>query len=281
MDTEFPGVVAKPVGTFKSKQDMYYAGLQVNVNLLTIIQLGITLFNERGEGPDPVCTWQFNFKFSIANDMYSGDSIDMLRTAGVEFQRLETEGIDPIDFAELLMTSGFVLCPEVRWLTFHGGYDFAYLLKLLLGQGQRLPEKLTDFAQLFHLYFPFVYDVKNLLRHTQTLAPSLGLDTLSDMLGIRRFGTAHQAGSDSLLTGHCYFRIVREHFDGRPPLFSAGLPFGLYDETVPGSGTPAALIATQSGTVMSTSGAFPSTPMSLVMHQDGGAGSASTTFPRG
>ena len=71
MDTEFPGVVAKPVGNFKTTQDYYYSGLHYNVNLLKMIQLGITLLNERGEVPDPVCTWQFNFKFSLGSDMFA------------------------------------------------------------------------------------------------------------------------------------------------------------------------------------------------------------------
>lgn len=29
------------------------------------------------------------------------------------------------------MTSGLVLLPNVTWLSFHSGYDFGYLIKLL------------------------------------------------------------------------------------------------------------------------------------------------------
>lgn len=29
------------------------------------------------------------------------------------------------------MTSGLVLMPNVTWLSFHSGYDFGYLIKLL------------------------------------------------------------------------------------------------------------------------------------------------------
>lgn len=234
MDTEFPGVVAKPVGNFKTTQDYYYSGLQYNVNLLKMIQLGITLLNERGEVPDPVCTWQFNFRFNLASDVYAPDSIELLRNGGIDFDLLSNHGIDPQHFSELLISSGFVLQPEVKWVAFHSGYDFAYLLRM--ATGQQLPEKLQEFASLFHLYFPNVVDVKNLLRHTQALAHTLGLDALADIVCVRRIGTAHQAGSDSLLTGHCYFKILRDYFEANCPKTAHGLPYGLYDDSTANSG---------------------------------------------
>lgn len=64
-DTEFPGVVARPIGTFKSSSDFHYQTLRCNVDLLKIIQLGLTFCNEDGELAPGVCTYQFNFKFSL------------------------------------------------------------------------------------------------------------------------------------------------------------------------------------------------------------------------
>jgi len=55
----------------------------------------------------------------------------MLCLQGIEFKRHEEHGIDIHHFAELLMCSGVVLCDEVHWITFHAGYDFGYILKLL------------------------------------------------------------------------------------------------------------------------------------------------------
>lgn len=63
-DTEFPGIVARPIGEFRSSADYQYQSLKCNVDLLKIIQLGITFFNEAGHMPSP-CTWQFNFKFNL------------------------------------------------------------------------------------------------------------------------------------------------------------------------------------------------------------------------
>ena len=76
MDTEFPGVVARPIGEFKSTSDYQYQVqniftnkphisflqlLRCNVDLLKIIQLGLTFFNADGEMPEGVCTWQVSF----------------------------------------------------------------------------------------------------------------------------------------------------------------------------------------------------------------------------
>lgn len=97
--------------------------------------------------------------FVVASeDMYAQDSIDMLQNSGIQFKKHEEEGIDPLEFAELLMTSGIVLVDDVKWLSFHSGYDFGYLLKLLTDQ--KLPQEESEFFELLRIYFPKIYDVK-------------------------------------------------------------------------------------------------------------------------
>lgn len=51
--------------------------------------------------------------------MYAQDSIELLTTSGIQFKKHEDEGIETLYFAELLMTSGVVLCDGVKWLSFH------------------------------------------------------------------------------------------------------------------------------------------------------------------
>ena len=64
-DTEFPGVVARPIGSFSTSTDYQYQTLRCNVDLLKIIQLGISFFDESGNFAEGCPTWQFNFKFNL------------------------------------------------------------------------------------------------------------------------------------------------------------------------------------------------------------------------
>merc|ERR1711884_524915 len=72
MDTEFPGIVAKPVGSFSSADEYKYQLVKCNVDLLKLIQLSITLFDGSGNLPKGVCTWQFNFKFNLMGPVRRG-----------------------------------------------------------------------------------------------------------------------------------------------------------------------------------------------------------------
>ena len=51
--------------------------------------------------------------------MYAQDSIDLLNKCGIQFKKHEEDGIEVLDFAELLMTSGIVLSDDIKWLSFH------------------------------------------------------------------------------------------------------------------------------------------------------------------
>jgi len=210
MDTEFPGVVAKPIGTFRNQAEYQYQLLRVNIDLLKLIQLGLTFFDADGKTPAPYCTWQFNFKFNLAEEMWAEDSIQLLQRAGLHFESHATDGIDPVYFAELLTPSGLVLLDDVYWITFHSGYDFGYLMRLLTGKP--LPEQDTEFFDLVRIWFHKVYDVKYLMRSCKTLKG--GLQDVADELGARRLGTQHQAGSDSHLTGEAFFKMRNLFFEG-------------------------------------------------------------------
>ncbi|TFK69540.1 CAF1-domain-containing protein [Pluteus cervinus] len=211
MDTEFPGVVARPMGTFKTSSDYHYQTMRCNVDLLKIIQVGITLADEDGNYPQEGSTWQFNFKFSVNDDMYSTESLEQLQKSGIDFQRHEDYGIIPNDFAELMITSGMVLSPDTRWISFHSGYDFGYFVKLLTAAS--LPTTEDAFFELLKIWFPVVYDIKVLMRASKMLKG--GLQEVADDLGVMRIGSSHQAGSDSLLTASTFFKLRELYFNDR------------------------------------------------------------------
>ncbi|KAM6439816.1 CCR4-NOT transcription complex subunit 7 isoform X2 [Python bivittatus] len=108
MDTEFPGVVARPIGEFRSNADYQYQLLRCNVDLLKIIQLGLTFMNEQGEYPPGTSTWQFNFKFNLTGYDF-GYLIKILTNSNLPEEEL--------DFFEILR------------LFFPVIYDVKYLMK--------------------------------------------------------------------------------------------------------------------------------------------------------
>lgn len=60
------------------------------------------------------------------------ESMELLKHSGFDFPKHKTNGIPASLFAEYLITSGLVLNKRTNWITFHGGVDFGYLLRLLL-----------------------------------------------------------------------------------------------------------------------------------------------------
>ena len=135
-----------------SSADYLYQTLRCNVDMLKIIQLGLTFSDESGNVPVGVCTWQLNFQFNLkygdrdavsgreqgradalarflrvdgggrglSDDMFAQESIDMLQKSGIDFQKHAQYGIDVQHFGELLISSGFVLNDAVKWIAFHG-----------------------------------------------------------------------------------------------------------------------------------------------------------------
>jgi CCR4-NOT transcription complex subunit 7/8 len=240
------------MGTFTTKADYHYQTLRCNVDLLKIIQLGITLFSADGELPPPhfpepspsagsanypnnlmpcPCTWQFNFRFSLESDMYAQASIELLQKSGLDFQMHEKNGIDPLEFGSYLITSGLVLTEDVRWISFHSGYDFGYLMKIMLCKP--LPDDEREFRKLMDIFFPSIYDIKFLMKHASrsqavnnsplspqaaqviaNLGQQSGLQDIADELNVKRVGSQHQAGSDSLVTGKIFWEVRRVVFGG-------------------------------------------------------------------
>lgn len=183
--------------------------------------------------------------------MYSENSIEMLKAAGLDFHKHQEMGIEQNAFGAALMTSGLTFMDDVNWLSFHSGYDFGYLVKLL--SNTPLPTDELEFRKLVQIYFPKLWDIKFLLRHAQrsmapqnlltstatnvlnTLGQKSGLQDLANELGCQRVGTAHTGGSDSWLTGQVFWAMRSKIFDGQVPDEMADQIYGLHGVAPPAS----------------------------------------------
>lgn len=135
MDTEFPGVVHTLNSNPTPQRYTDYGTLKANVDILKLIQLGLTFSDEKGNlptcGVDKYCVWQFNFReFNVDEDTHNPASIELLQKAGLDFKMNNEKGVNANQFSQLFMTSGAIMNDNVQWVTFHSAYDFGYLVKL-------------------------------------------------------------------------------------------------------------------------------------------------------
>ncbi|KAL5537787.1 hypothetical protein UlMin_045383 [Ulmus minor] len=226
LDTEFPGVVVKDANGGRTKAENNYIILKENVNKLKLIQLGLTFFDEYGNlptcGTDHSCVWQFNFReFDPRIDRHYPDSIALLAQNGMDFKKNNEKGIDAATFRGQFTTSGILSDKNRRWVTFHGAYDFGYLIKMLTGEN--IPETLQEFSGKLREFLPAVYDIKHVMKYGP------GMNKLADDLEVRRFGINHQAGSGSLVTARIFMKLKErhseKHFEDH-----VGVLFGLADD---------------------------------------------------
>ncbi|AFP65570.1 CCR4-associated factor (nucleomorph) [Chroomonas mesostigmatica CCMP1168] len=225
MDTEFPGIVAhenkKKENYFKN---WHYKELRYNVGLLGIIQLGLTFSNKEGFIPKNIGCWQFNFYFDIKKEMFAQDSMNLLLRSGINFYEHKKKGIDVKTFVDLLLKSGIISNQNVKWISFHSEYDFGYFINIITNKP--LPFEIKEFFYLLKKYFPCFYDIKYVGLRSRRLFG--GLNKFADKFNVKRIGSVHQAGSDSLLTLKVFFKLKETFFKGNIGKQHQGIIYGLY-----------------------------------------------------
>jgi CCR4-NOT transcription complex subunit 7/8 len=209
LDTEFPGCLCEDPTT--AVRAVRYWALRENVELLRPIQFGLAVAGRDGELKG---AWTFNLWFDLATNLYTQEAIRFLSGAGVDFPRHAIEGIDPAMLAWRLARSPLVGCHHgsPRWVTFSGWYDWGYLLKLLTGRP--MPHTMASFDGLLAALCPLRHELRDTL-------PRGSLDSLMAAHGVGRYGAAHTAGSDALLTLELYLHLLAA---GLLPFSAGGVP---------------------------------------------------------
>lgn len=228
VSTEIPGVVARPIGRFSTTQEYHYQTMRVNLDMVSMVQLSLTLADLNGKRPSEInpsvpLTWQFNFKFDLKTEMYGADAIADLKRTGVQFEKLETQGIEHTAFAEMLYDLGLILGPDtgVTWISFNCGYDFGCLVRLLTNTA--MPVDTEGFLLWCRRFFLGFYDVKYIAAHQLNLLNTgdpgssgefnfkrFNLENLADSLGIPVQQSLYmQSGNQLMLTSACFFELRR------------------------------------------------------------------------
>eukprot|EP00397_Hematodinium_sp_SG-2012_P014885 GEMP01015146.1.p1 GENE.GEMP01015146.1~~GEMP01015146.1.p1 ORF type:complete len:603 (+),score=149.31 GEMP01015146.1:546-2354(+) len=211
VDMEFPGFLYEASMYAGPRRGAIYKALRDNVNSLKPVQLGLTVGTSGKEE-----TWQINFKFDKDRDLSQRASIVFLTNAGVEWARHRDEGVCLKHFLSIFEKFDTT---RSRWVSFHGLYDFGFMLRMLTRA--YLPDDIEDFLLLLDKIFPHRGDLKQLLA----------CGSLSDLgagSNVPRRGTAHQAGSDALLTLQVFHSL---HMDdgAKADAFQNGHLYGFND----------------------------------------------------
>ncbi|KAL1205502.1 putative CCR4-associated factor 1 [Cardamine amara subsp. amara] len=215
MDTEFPGSLRE---TSQNATDQErYNDMRFSVGKTKVIQLGLTLFDVNGSIGG---TWEINFAdFRETEDARNEKSIGFLKRNGLDLKKIREEGIGIRDF---FLDLNLILkqTRNITWVTFHGSYDIAYLLKGLTGES--LPVTSDRFSKSVARILGSVYDLKVMADRCNGLSSRLGLQSLANEVGLNRVGTAHHAGSDSELTARVFAKIFDNVGDSEGYIYGLG-----------------------------------------------------------
>lgn len=222
MDTEFPGLIHKPK-PYTNTITSHYSLIKSNVDSLKPIQIGFSFANPKGERPDTCYTWQFNLHFDVETDKYQSDSLQLLKDAQIQFDKLPIDGIKINELSDGLLLIGLPVNPKIVWLSFHGSFDFAYLTKILTGE--RLPNTVNQFNNLIKHLFPTFYDIKMFIQQNDKFK-KYSLGRLAEAFNVSADGYLHQAGIDAQLTSNLFFKVKKDLLGDKLTKFKNKL-FGL------------------------------------------------------
>lgn len=232
VDTEYPGTVHRPPAGQRDgdlTSDQRYALVKANVDELPMVQLGLTLCDAQGNLPVVLVdcnsgypvpmerAWEINFSdFDIHRDRHVAQSVEFLRSQGIDFDRVRACGVSSAAFKDKLvevLAAAAAHGEELTWVAFGGAYDLAYLVKML-SNGQPLPETRQQFMDLVKdLLGGRVFDAKYMAENCgRADLRGVGLRTVAANLGMPMpvVDTSFLAGPKSVTACRIHM-IMRMH----------------------------------------------------------------------
>jgi CCR4-NOT transcription complex subunit 7/8 len=194
-----------------------------------------------------------------------------------------------------LLSLELVTDRNVTWLSFHSGYDFGYLVKIMFPA--QLPENEDNWLDFVRTFFPRIWDIKFLFRHAQRLAQRgvlnqqgaaiinamgtrSGLQDLADELQCSRVGQSHTAGSDAWLTGLVFWQLRQKLYSGTISDEHNGQIWGINNVGPPASASSQAAAIAGGHSTPSTNGAsLYNTGMTPKGYNDGGPSTPQQSTP--
>lgn len=239
----WPGIVSRPI----VYHEYSYHSIKQTVDLVDCIQIGLSFADSSGRRPAYPNAFQFNFTFNHNTDVLLDSVIDSYLSCGFDFTRAETDGVDMADFGEILLNSGLLMNSNIYWITYHGCYELAYLLKAL--SGSVLPTCLDEFNKCLYDYFVSCYDVKCMLQtvwddhnafasgNSPSLREACQSLGLKDLVAYLMNGDMSiRGGLNGVLVSACFFNTLKIHFNNKmdDSIYNGRL-FGLEDPPIPHS----------------------------------------------
>lgn len=162
INVESAGTLGRPIGKFKGKRDYVYQTIRVNVDLFNIFKVGISLCDQFGNKPEGIfSTWQLHCEVNPEVEMVPSEFLEFLDAASTipetSASELKHSGINLRELAVVLTDSGLIMNNNITWISHSGGYDFAYLLRLITDRP--LPNNREEFLGDLNIFFPNYYDL--------------------------------------------------------------------------------------------------------------------------
>ncbi|KAM1862045.1 hypothetical protein ACFX14_002555 [Malus domestica] len=185
-----------------TSKGLRYQDIALNVDSLNLIHVGITLFDDRGNVGG---TWEFNFRgfdeetdphvpeSDEETDPHVPESIALLKANGLDLEKFGKFGIDSDIFVEGFVEILRVHRGQLVWVSFHGLYDSAYVMKLVTRK--TILSSPTEFAKMAGRLFERVYDLKFMAKYCPGLfGGEIGLERMATILGVQRWVESKREG---------------------------------------------------------------------------------------